>query len=503
MNSLPLSTLFNSDIFSDITIDLVDENCMTTLNLHKNILYLSCPYFRSMFNGFKETNSSKITLQVPNVEASCDIIRSFYGIKIKNGKNWKYKLNIFLCKNYFCINTKLPQYIKVLPDEFEDFLNMIEKIGFDKSINDLIVNNIPKSYDINKLLHLEKRFDCDNNNYIELIATHIPDTYDFSKLSKNLVKKLWQIVDNCHILTSSKNRIEIINPKGKNYLFISNLTKIKKVYYLENSHRIAYNTKKNIYVHDIKLENNILIEILDSKNVAGIHFHNDLFIINNNDKKINIYNISDGSLVNTIKFKKFDHVINVFIDEPNNKLIIFVGKFSTHKKIYIYELDTLTYLTEYCFHETYLTSYFDSIYQESIIAWYEDFCTSGKLFILNFQNNTNICIDYMVYNYTSNIIGICWAERNVVCCYENGTINIYDILDKKLIKTININKTINAMTKITNDIIMVKCSYRLVKINLTSGEEFDHIEIDPNITSIMKIPSGYNRLRELLPKIEY
>nr|URM61864.1 BTB domain containing protein [Mimivirus sp.] len=101
MNSLPLSTLFNSDIFSDITIDLVDENCMTTLNLHKNILYISCPYFRSMFNGFKESNSSKITINVPNVQVTCDIIRSFYGIKIKNKNNWKYKLNTYLCKNFF------------------------------------------------------------------------------------------------------------------------------------------------------------------------------------------------------------------------------------------------------------------------------------------------------------------------------------------------------------------------------------------------------------------
>ncbi|ANB51088.1 putative BTB/POZ domain-containing protein [Powai lake megavirus] len=502
MNSLPLSTLFNSDIFSDITIDLVDEDCMTTLNLHKNILYLSCPYFRSMFNGFKETNSSKITLQVPNVQVTCDIIRSFYGIENNNKKNWKYILNIYLCENYFCINTKLPQYIKVSPDEFEDFLSMTEKIGFNKGIDDLIINNIPKSYDIDKLLHLEKRLNCDNNKYIELIATHIPDTYDFSELPKNIVKKLWQIVDTYHILTNSKNDINIINSEGKNYLFISLLPKIKKVYYLENRHGIAFYTKLNIYIYDIKLKEYILTNPLDYKNVAGIHFYNELFIINNNDNKINIYNINDGSLVNTLEFKKFDHVINIFVDEPNNKLIIFVGKYSTFKKIYIYELDTLKYLTEYCFHDTYLTSYFDSIYQESIIAWYEDFCTSGKLFILNFQNNTNICIDYMVYNYTSNIIGICWTEYNIVCCYENGTINIYDILNKKLIKTININKTINAMTKITDDIIMVKCGCRLIKVNLVSGEELDDININPDVISMTKISSGHNRLHELLPKIE-
>nr|URM61863.1 BTB/POZ domain-containing protein [Mimivirus sp.] len=108
----------------------------------------------------------------------------------------------------------------------------------------------------------------------------------------------------------------------------------------------------------------------------------------------------------------------------------------------------------------------------------------------------------MVYNYTSNIIGICWTKHNIVCCYENGTINIYDILNKKLIKTININKTINAMTKITDDIIMVKCGCRLIKINLVSGEELDDININPDIVSMTKISSGHNRLRELLPKIE-
>ncbi|AZL89657.1 BTB/POZ domain-containing protein [Megavirus baoshan] len=506
MNSLPLSTLFNSDIFSDITIDLVDENCMTTLNLHKYILYIGCPYFRSMFNGFKETNSSKITINVPNVQVACDIIQSFYGIKISEKNNWKYKLNIFLCKNYFCIDTKLPQCIEVLPDEFEDFLSMTEKIGFDKDIDNLIINNIPKSYDIDQLLNLGKRFNCYNNEYTELIARSIPDTYDFSKLPKNLVEKMWQIIDTCHILTVSQNIISIINNEGKNYQFIRNSAKIKKIYYLEDSHRIAYCTKKNMYIYDIKLKKIILTKTLDSKNVTGIHFYNNLFMINDCDNKINIYNISDGSLVNTLQFKKFDSVINIFVDKPNNKLIIFVGKHSTFKKIYIYELDPFKYLTEYCFHLTYLTSYFDSIYQGSKIAWYEDYSTSGKLYILNFENPTNIYINYMVYN-TSNIIGICWTKNNhIICCYENGTINIYDKLEKnlcgKLIKTININKTIDAMIKITDDIIMIKCGSELIKVDIIDGKEFDHIKINSDVVSIMKVSPGYDRLRTLLPKIE-
>ncbi|AEX62127.1 putative BTB_POZ domain-containing protein [Megavirus courdo7] len=187
MNSLSLSTIFNSDILSDCTLDLIDENSITTLNVHKIILYLECPYFRSMFGEFKESNQSKITLEVPNVQATCDIIQSFYGTKIINSNNnWEYELNLFMCKRFFCIDTNFPHQIKIPSDEFEEFLVMIEKIGFNQDIKKFITKNIPESYDFDKLLDLINKLEFDYDKCVKLIAKYIPKSYDFNKLYKNI-----------------------------------------------------------------------------------------------------------------------------------------------------------------------------------------------------------------------------------------------------------------------------------------------------------------------------
>nr|WBF70230.1 hypothetical protein [Megavirus caiporensis] len=196
MNSLSLSTIFNSDILSDCILDLVDENCTTTLNVHKIILYLGCPYFRSMFGGFKESNQSKITLEVPDVQTTCDIIQSFYGTKIINdNNNWKYELNLFMCKRFFCIDTNFPHQIKIPNNEFEEFLVEIEKIGFNQDIKKFIIKNMPELYDFDKLSDLINKLECDYNERVRLIAKHISEPHDFNKLSGDFVKDLWKIVD--------------------------------------------------------------------------------------------------------------------------------------------------------------------------------------------------------------------------------------------------------------------------------------------------------------------
>ncbi|AEX62128.1 putative BTB_POZ domain-containing protein [Megavirus courdo7] len=55
-------------------------------------------------------------------------------------------------------------------------------------------------------------------------------------------------------------------------------------------------------------------------------------------------------------------------------------------------------------------------------------------------------------------------------------------------------------TKISNDIIMIKCGSELIEIDLDNGYELRNIDIDSDVKSIIKISSGYNRLYELLPE---
>ncbi|AGF85165.1 hypothetical protein QJ854_gp617 [Moumouvirus goulette] len=52
----------------------------------KNILIKSCKYFEILFSKFLDKNSKNITINVPNCNISCDIIKYIHGEE----KNIKY-----------------------------------------------------------------------------------------------------------------------------------------------------------------------------------------------------------------------------------------------------------------------------------------------------------------------------------------------------------------------------------------------------------------------------
>ncbi|AZL89671.1 BTB/POZ domain-containing protein [Megavirus baoshan] len=536
MDSLSLSTIFNSDILSDCTLDLVDENSMTTLNVHKIILYLGCPYFRSMFGEFKESNQSKITLEVPNVQATCDIIQSFYGTKIINGNNWAYELNMFMCKRFFYIDTNFPYQIKIPSDEFEEFLIMVDKIGFNQDIKKFIIKNIPVSYDFDKLLDLinklelvcdynkcikliakyipksydfEKllivinKLECNHNERVKLVAKYIPKTYDFNKLSTGLVRDLWKIVDTYYIVLISLLEINIINPEGTIYRNIKSPYEIQDVCYSEDKHLIAYHNKNNIYVYDIELDACIFRKKKYCDYEFKIKIYGDKLMIYKN-YELNFYDINSGNLINSLAFRK--EVINIFIDDKENKLTI-LNNSANDKIIYIFNLNTLVLLEKNIWSSVYSYGCNYSIINESMIALCGNNIVTKNLILLNFRKKGSCSMNefhgarQIIFNDSSEIIGICWGKYgSIIYCCENGTINIYDTYKNKLKKTINIGKNIDTITKISNDIIMIKCGSELIEIDLDNGYELRNIDIDTDVKSIIKISSGYDRLFELLPK---
>lgn len=76
--------LFNNKLFSDLTLNLVNDSSsiVTKLYLHKNILWSKCSYFTKILTSCKEQNSNEITMYVKNPTIMTDIIASFYGIDI-------------------------------------------------------------------------------------------------------------------------------------------------------------------------------------------------------------------------------------------------------------------------------------------------------------------------------------------------------------------------------------------------------------------------------------
>ena len=255
--SLPLSTLYNSEILSDLIIHLEDHDTKLKLFVHKNILYLGCSYFRSMFNGFSETNSNEITIIVPNVKAASDVIQSFYqgenDSKTESKTNWKYELNLYQCKDFFGLEVEFPRDMIVDSGEFEKLLDFVGRIGINSNIAKLLVRNVPENYALSEFIDLIKDIDCYDEDISRLIIRRIPTSFNFDTLPKKLIQKFWNIVDLYYILLIDYYSIKIINCEGKIYRTISCAKKIRNVCYIADGHKIAYHTNKYLYVYDIRI----------------------------------------------------------------------------------------------------------------------------------------------------------------------------------------------------------------------------------------------------------
>ena len=143
--------------FVDSLLTLTDKNNKITIATHKIILYNSCIYFKKMLTNFKEKDSNSITIQVPNVNISYDIIISFYHEKkIINSTNypiWKYQLESYKCYDFFgldFLDTKIFFDLEIPDEGFELLLDVIELIGFNKETIKLLNKNIPDDYDLTK-----------------------------------------------------------------------------------------------------------------------------------------------------------------------------------------------------------------------------------------------------------------------------------------------------------------------------------------------------------------
>ncbi len=151
MDKLDLSELFTSGDLSDCQLILDDGKEKVSLNIHKCILYVASPYFKGMFGNFSEQKSNSITILVHNSLVSSNIIKSFYGIRSPKQNDWKYKLDKHICKNFFGLKSRLINNVKVPKNKFNEFLDTIELIGYNKKTLKMIINNIPKNYNFDQL----------------------------------------------------------------------------------------------------------------------------------------------------------------------------------------------------------------------------------------------------------------------------------------------------------------------------------------------------------------
>jgi BTB/POZ domain len=91
------------NLFTDLSLTLIDSTNQLTMNVHKIILYLSCPYFEKLLTNCREKDATHITIEVENVHIAHDIIMAFYNQKtnLANLPNWKHLLAEFKCRDFF------------------------------------------------------------------------------------------------------------------------------------------------------------------------------------------------------------------------------------------------------------------------------------------------------------------------------------------------------------------------------------------------------------------
>ncbi|BCS82675.1 putative BTB/POZ domain-containing protein [Cotonvirus japonicus] len=210
-----LKDVFNNKNLSDTELILIDSTHQVSIQVHRLILYLSCPFFKKMFVNFQESLNNKIELNVIDCEVVMDIIASFYGVNPNvSNPEWRYKLNHYRCCDYFGIECEIPTNIKIPNEHFEELLDIVEMIGYNESTVKIIANNIPENYDIDKfpkdLLEFinSELYDVDihmivptlgNVNIVKICLNY--DVVDIHSIYVSYMNKLWWIKDMNKIIT--------------------------------------------------------------------------------------------------------------------------------------------------------------------------------------------------------------------------------------------------------------------------------------------------------------
>ncbi|AUV58988.1 BTB POZ domain and WD-repeat protein, partial [Bandra megavirus] len=215
MNFNTLYSLSQENKFTDLVLTICNDednifnfsDGQIIVNVHKCVLYSSSTYFKNLLTLCSESNQNEITIKVPNVSVTCDIIASFYGQTINSTKypNWLYRLEYIRCCDYLGITFDTKNITNILAPEkyFEYLVNVTEISNYD-------------------------------DNLIECLAKNIPNNYDLTKLSDKIKEKLDKY--NMLIISCNKNTINIHNILNKSLVntYTMKNRKIINMYYSLN-----------------------------------------------------------------------------------------------------------------------------------------------------------------------------------------------------------------------------------------------------------------------------
>ena len=183
IKSLDLSHDCELKIFTDFELTIADAEKEIKLNLHKLVLYYTCPYFKKIFSDDPEKSSAAI--KVSHASIMNDVIMSLYGGDKKSISHpkWLYILETIKCRHYLGLDINVCNLydLEVPAKNFNLLLEVVNLFGYeDYKLVRTVMKNLPNNYDTNKfpaklLEQLQKNSQLIaivDNNTIQIFSAH-------------------------------------------------------------------------------------------------------------------------------------------------------------------------------------------------------------------------------------------------------------------------------------------------------------------------------------------
>lgn len=356
--------LFDNPLLSDLVLELVDYNSTVLLPIHKNIMYVSCSYFKSMFGTFNDLESKK-TIQVKNARITRDIIGTFYG-KALPVENYNYMdmLDLYLCRDFLGFDFQSYKTFDIPTEYYNNLIKTIDTVGYTNETIKILANNIPTDYDISQLS-------------IELLEM--------------LVSKLYKGI----IYFSTDKEFYSINLKTKVREKIYSISKVLGTYYF--------------FKDKLAIIGRYSLEIIDINTKKKIHKQ--------------IYGLIDG-----IIYSEFLDQLIILIN-ADTIIILNCNNFSVYKDI----TDFLPSKSNYT-----------KIKSVSTDGKYIALVQHDNVYVLSVIAEKIISVVKQIRPLSNGFYCVKFSPiHNNLVCVELQHIDIYSITTNKLIKSINIGKTID------------------------------------------------------------
>lgn len=453
-----LKILFEENLFSDLQLIIEDSNESIVLNVHRNILYFSCDFFKKLLVGpFSETNNKSIKITVHNSKITSCVIKNFYGIdeKFHEYPDWMYNLETYRCYDYFGIKIPVDKLLELtVPSEgFELLLQIIDLLDYCDKLGHLIIRNLPLDYDVDDL-------------------------------SKDLITNLQRLSNEYQIVCTKHHTIKIFNNKlDKSIKTIYHSENITSLCYDNNNKRIVYgDLKGTIYVHDF-FSNKIIFTLQNVQtdktfpnNVIHLAVINDKLISVYFDGKITVRNSLDGTLCYSFKLIENPFLFKVC---PHTNCIF---HFNTYGFTNVWSIDTGNLIHKL---SQFTNTMFNTLKNDLIIYWREN-----GLILCNYPSMDEI--GTLCQNYTFPPLTLLNPNKQhiLVGCH-NGLMDIWNLEKLTLVKSVQLfDVPMVSMTYSPNggQLIITSCDGEIRILNNDNYEIIHTGYINNDNNTLLTIP---------------